>query len=77
MQHIESFNSSNPFVMRNNKVACVLEFLSFRDMVFEQTNQFNPNPTERGNYQIREWYLSGETADVARKATFVLVARVW
>ena len=76
-QHVESLHSGQPFVMRNDKAACVLELLSPCTMEFRQTNQFDPNPTERGNYQIREWHLSGDTTEALREATFVLVARAW
>ena len=77
MQRIEPLDSCKAFVMRNNKVACVLEFLPSHDLMFQQTNQFDPNPTERGNYQVRELHLSGETTEASREATFVLVARAW
>jgi len=76
-QHVEPLHSGKPLVMRNNKVACVLELLPPGAMEFRQTNQFDPNPTERGNYQIREWHLSGDTTEASREATFVLVARAW
>jgi hypothetical protein len=77
LQHVVPLDSRKPFVVRNDKVACVLEFLSLHDMKFQQTNQFDPNPTERGNYQVREWHLSGETAEASREATFVLTTRAW
>lgn len=74
---VEPFDTQKPAVVRADKIACALEFFPPGEMRFQQTNQFDPNPTARGNHQIREWHLSGETTADSREACFVLVARAW
>ena len=74
---VESLESQNLFVMRADKIACILQLLAPENMHFQQTNQFDPNPTARGRYTVREWHLNAETSQKSQEASFVLVARAW
>ncbi|MCL5281670.1 MAG: DUF4962 domain-containing protein [Planctomycetes bacterium] len=57
--------------VRNGDVACEVSFAWPRDLTFDQTNEYDPNPRPR--IKLREWHLTAKTTGKAEQAEFVTV----
>ena len=54
-------------------VRCDINFLAPRDLTFQQTNQYDPNPRPR--IKLREWHLTATTPGRKRAVEFVTLYR--
>jgi len=58
-------------VVRNDDIVCDIAFLRPSGLVFEQTNEYDPNPRQR--ISLREWHLTASTTEKAKSMEFVTV----
>jgi len=59
--------------VRNDDVACDIDFLTPSGLSFEQTNQYDPNPRPR--ITLREWHLTATTPEKKKQMEFVTLYR--
>ena len=57
--------------VRNEDVVCDIDFLTPSGLVFEQTDQYDPNPEPQ--ITLREWHLTATTNEKRQKTEFVTV----
>jgi hypothetical protein len=65
--------SGNNVMVRNEDVGCDINFYSRRELTFEQTNEYDPNPRPR--IKLREWHLTARTARKRKSMEFITVFR--
>jgi hypothetical protein len=59
--------------VRNDDVACDIDFLTPTDLTFTQTDQYDPNPVPR--IKLREWHLTATTPEKKKRMEFVTLYR--
>lgn len=60
-------------LVQKGDVACDISFLAPRELAFEQTNEYDPNPRPR--IKLREWHLTAKTAERSKNMEFVTIYR--
>jgi hypothetical protein len=60
-------------LVRSEDVVCDIDFLTPAGLSFTQTNEYDPNPIPR--VKLREWHLTGKTAERSRQVEFVTLYR--
>jgi len=63
--------SGSSVAVRNGEVGCDIKFYSPVKLVFDQTNQYDPNPRPR--IKLREWHLTARTTRKRRNMEFITV----
>jgi hypothetical protein len=57
----------------NEDVGCDIHFYARRELAFEQTNEYDPNPIPR--IKLREWHLTAKTTQKRKSMEFITVYR--
>ena len=60
-------------MVRNEDVGCDIKFYNRRELTFEQTNEYDPNPRPR--IKLREWHLTAKTVRKRKSMEFITVYR--
>jgi len=72
---VNKFDLDNPRQIKvtDDDVACNITFLKPRDLAFEQTNEYAPNP--RSRISLREWHVTARTQEKHKQMEFLVVYR--
>lgn len=62
-------HSEKNITVKNGDVACDITFLTPRNLVIEQTKEYDPNPRPR--ITLREWHMTAKTTEKTRKMEFI------
>ncbi|MCP4640806.1 MAG: hypothetical protein GY851_10250, partial [bacterium] len=72
---VNEFDLDNPrhIKVTNGHAACGITFIKPRDLTFEQTNEYDPNP--RSRVSLREWHVTARTTEKQKQMEFLVVYR--
>jgi hypothetical protein len=65
--------NQNMIQVQNDDVVCDIDFMAPNGLLFNQTNQYDPNPRPR--IKLREWHLTATTQEKSNHMEFVTLYR--